>query len=519
MMDNMFSNKWFVRFISLCIAIMLFMMVNMNNNVSNQASVLPDREDSTVELDDVELVVDYDEESYSATATTPDDLIVQLSGSQTSLTLFQLSNTSHEVFVNAEELGPGEHQVPIENRNFPADLEVSVSPEYATVVVEELETMSYPVEVELTNEDDTEETYQTDDFSVTPGSVDIQAGSSVHESINAVSVFVDVSGAANTIEGEKEVVAYDNQGNELDIQIEPEAVNVTMGEEGGTSAELPITLVREGTPENGASVTALTPSEEEALVSAPQDVLDSLDTIEVPVDLSAVGEEGGLIEVDIPLPEGVEAVQPETIEVEVEVGEGGTAAFSNIPINIENVPEGRTVQWESPADGAMNVSVEGTADSVDGLNAGDISLSADWQEGGSTESGAAKTLTVQASGPDNIEVFPDSSEVTLSTVDNNEESEGGPEESENPDGTETEPETPEADPADPASPEEPQPEPSPEQPEEENPVEESPEEPDTTEEPDNGSNGVESSENNSDTTGSAETNQTENENEGEIDNG
>ncbi|WP_252311517.1 YbbR-like domain-containing protein [Sinobaca sp. H24] len=518
MMDNMFSNKWFVRFISLCIAIMLFMMINMNNNVSNQASVLPDQEDSTFELEDVELIVDYDEENYSATATTPDELVVQLSGSQTSLTLFQLSNTSYEVYVDVEGLGPGEHQVPIENRNFPADLEVAVSPEYATVVVEDLESVSYPVEIELTNEDEAEETYQADDFTVTPANVTVQAGSSVHESINEVSAFVDVSGAAGTIEGEKDVVAYDNQGNEMNVQIEPEAVNVSMGEE-GTSAEVPITLTREGTPQDGVSVAALNPSQEEALVSAPQDVLDNLDTIEAPVDLSGIGEEGGTIEVTLPVPEGADAVQPETIEVEVEIGEGGATSFSNIPINIENVPEGQTVQWESPADGAMNVSVEGAADSLEGLDAGDISLSADWQEGGNTAPGTAKTLTLQASGPDNINVSPASSEVTVSTVENEAESGGAAEESEGPDEAPTAPETEEDGQGTPENPEEPSPEPSPEQPEEETPVEESPAEPDNTEEPDNDPNGVESSENEEDTTGSVQTNQTDNENEGEIDNG
>src|SRR5699024_5492023 len=115
---------------------------------SNQPSMFSNQEESTHTLTDVEVEVIYDDEQY-AVVNMEETVNVKLTGTQTSIMLFQLSRPSYEVYVDLEDRGEGVHNVPIEHRNFPTDLQVSITPSYMSVELQELEEVSYSVETEL----------------------------------------------------------------------------------------------------------------------------------------------------------------------------------------------------------------------------------------------------------------------------------------------------------------------------------------------------------------------------------
>ncbi|SDI30577.1 YbbR domain-containing protein [Alteribacillus persepolensis] len=400
-MDKFFNNHWFVKFVSLCIAIMLYLMINMNN-MSNQPGVLPDNNDeSTHVINDVEVQAYYDEEAYDVVAMQ-ETVDVELTGTQTSILLFQLSRPSYEVFVDVNGREAGVHNVRVEYRDFPADLDVSVTPRFISVEKEKLESVSYEVEADLLNRDQAEDGYTLGGAKVSPSEVTLKAPPSTHEKIETVKAFVDVEGADGRVTSESEVVAYDQNGNEVDVEIEPESVDVEVPVI-SPFRDVSVQLSREHSLPDGLSVESLNINPAEVTIFGPLEVIEDINAVEATIDISQI-EEDDTFEVDIVPPEGVERVQPETVEVEVDVGETEETALGQVPISVENVPEDVSYDVISPETGRTNVTISGVTQVIETITAEDITLTADWE--GREDDGSTYTLPVEAEGPANVVVQP-----------------------------------------------------------------------------------------------------------------
>lgn len=88
-MDRLFNNHWFLKLVSLLIATMLFLFVNLDD-VGNPGTT-PVMSTEQISLSEAELQVYYDNEQY-AIAEIDDDIDVRVSGTQSALTLFQVTN-------------------------------------------------------------------------------------------------------------------------------------------------------------------------------------------------------------------------------------------------------------------------------------------------------------------------------------------------------------------------------------------------------------------------------------------
>src|SRR5690625_3125193 len=106
-MDKLFNSNWFVRIVSFFIALMLFAMVNMDN-LSSKPGVLPITSSASYTLEEVELTVIYDEEKYAVMDQT-EHVKVNLQGSQSEITMFQLMRPTYEVFVDVTDREEGVH--------------------------------------------------------------------------------------------------------------------------------------------------------------------------------------------------------------------------------------------------------------------------------------------------------------------------------------------------------------------------------------------------------------------------
>ncbi|MFZ4453812.1 CdaR family protein [Salibacterium aidingense] len=406
-MDRLFNNPWFVRLVSLLIAVMLYTMVNMDN-VSNQPGVLPDSEESSYTVNNVEVEVYYNEEEYEV-VDEPETVNVELSGPQTSIMLFQLSRPSFEVYADLEEQGAGVHNVRLQHRDFPADLDVSINPRVVSIELQEQKTVSYPVEIDVNNEDETEEGYSLGEAEASPEEVNIKAPQSVHEEIERVRAEVDAAGVNEAVETEADVIAYDADGNEVDVPIEPETVTISLPVD-SPNARVPISLSRQGTLPDDLSIVSLDIEPTEATIYGPADVMEEINTLEAVLNLTQI-EENGTLEIPIKVPEGIEQVDPEAIEVAVEVGEQEERTMEDIPITIDNIPDSYSYTVLDPDELTTGVTVYGSASVLDNLDQGDISLSADWEDAEDNDSPAV--LPLQTNGPTEVRIEPDIDEIEI----------------------------------------------------------------------------------------------------------
>ncbi|WP_240378033.1 YbbR-like domain-containing protein [Bacillus piscicola] len=408
-MDRLFNNHWFVKFVSLIIAIMLYMMVNMNN-VSNQPSMLPSNDQSTYTINDVEVKAYYDEEKYEVASM---DLMVdvKLTGPQTSIMLFQLSRPAYEIYVDLEGLGEGEHSVQIQHRDFPADLKVALTPRFTTVDIQSLKTVSYPVKAELTNEQEAEEGYTFGGPKVTPEKVDIKASQAMHDRIDTVRTYVDVAGADGRIETNSKVIAYDAQGNELDVPIEPDKVSVEVPVT-EPFKEVSINLLREGSMPDDLSIESLDLMQGEVTIFGPLDKIKDINTIEAVLDLSKI-KKSGTVEIKLVPPDGAAKVKPEKVKVEIKVGKRKKTVLKDVPITIENFPEDYSFTIKRPEQGMADVSVSGSSALLENIEKDSVSLIADWEKREEADSEDSSSIPVTLTGPPEIKLESDIKEIEL----------------------------------------------------------------------------------------------------------
>ncbi len=85
-----------------------------------------------------------------------------------------------------------------EFNSFPAGLTVSVVPTTVRVAIQEKQTVSLPVEVELLNEGEIEEGYVVGTPSVSPSSVDVTAAQGMIEQISQARAAVDLTERATS---------------------------------------------------------------------------------------------------------------------------------------------------------------------------------------------------------------------------------------------------------------------------------------------------------------------------------
>ncbi|WP_096186318.1 CdaR family protein [Evansella halocellulosilytica] len=415
-MDKWFSNPWVIKGVSLLIAIMLFLMVNMdNNNMRTQPGGIPGITDGERVLEDVPLTILYDEENYVLT-DAPETVQVTLRGPQNLLVLSQLSRSTYEVFVDLREDGAGEHYERIRHSGFPQELQVSIVPMAVPVTLQEKQTVSYPVEVDLINEDELPEGYSVGSPSVEPSTIEVTAAEGLIQQIDSVRTTVDVSDRDGPFQESSSIVVLDRNGNELPVDTEPSDVEISVPIS-SPEKEVSVRVEEEGEANEGITIDSITPIPETVTIFGPLDVLDGISYIDgITVDLSEITGDTTL-EVDVPLPDDVERVDPETITIEIETTEEETVEFSDMEIEVIGLSEDKSYSFLSPSEGLIDIVLMGSPSELDGIDRDDIDIFINAED----LSDGEHEVSLEINGPRNITVESNQSNVNFIVYDGDDE--------------------------------------------------------------------------------------------------
>ncbi|MDV2686573.1 CdaR family protein [Alkalihalophilus lindianensis] len=394
-MDKLFNSHWFVKIISFFIALMLFAMVNMDD-LTSQPGILPSLSDRTSTLEEVEVTVVYDEENYAIVDQT-EHVQVKLSGSQSAVAFFQLMRPTFEVFVDVTERQEGVHTLSIQHRGFPGDLSVSIVPQFARVELQEKQTVSIPVDVELVNADAVKEGYSVGTPMVSPVNVTVTAAREVAAEVADAKAYVDVEDADKMLEEAVPVKLYDSSGNELHLDVEPGIVDVRVPIT-SPNKSVPIKISREGELTEGVSIESINVSPKEVLIYGPFDVLESINVLEgLTIDLDDITEDQTFT-MEVPVPPGVQALEPEMVEVEVNIAEEESRQWSDVSIELIGAPEEIDIDFADDEEETLSIIAHGAEANLDQFSVDDIQVYADV----SNLSEGEHSVPIQINGPQNI---------------------------------------------------------------------------------------------------------------------
>src|SRR5690625_85580 len=368
-MDSWFNSKWFVRAISLFFAVLLFVVVQMEETKFQTDSRIPSSGSDKVEiLDGIPVDIRIDSEKFVVSGV-PEFVTVSLEGSTGHLTPVIMTR-NFEVFVDLRHLGEGTHTVDIQYAKVPSELSVYIEPKTIEVEIEERASEEFDVDVDFINIDQLPEGYELGVPEVNPGKVRITSSRSVIDEIAIVKVYIDVAGLTESINNrEVPVNIYDSQGNGLSVRIEPSSVVVSVPID-NPSKTVPLDVETKGELPEDYSLVSITPEVDEIEVFAISAILDELESISTEeIDLSEIAESGEY-EAKVKLGEGM-SVAEDTIKVVIEIEQ--TRVIEDVTIEIRNDGD-QEVSFKEPDVDTMNVTFIGNDEEVKAISTDDIQL-------------------------------------------------------------------------------------------------------------------------------------------------
>lgn len=402
-MDKWFQSKWFVRIISLILAVSMYLFVTVETDKSDDDSrIIPGATNEVQVLEDVPLDIRIDSDQYVVSGV-PEVVTVTLKG-RTSILTPIARQQNFTVFVDLRDLEEGEHEVEVEHENIPEELTAYIEPKTITVNIEKRATREFAVDVEFVNMDKFPVGYELGTPEVNPETVTIVSSESIIEQIAMVKVFIDVTDLKESITNrEVPVSVYDIQGNDLSVIVEPESVAVSVLVE-RPSKTVPLNVRTTGELPEGLSMDEIT-APEEIEIFGRRAMLSEIDEIHTKeIDLSDI-EESGEYEVEIDFPEGITA-NDETVEVEIQLHE--EKVFEDVSIDTVG-QNSHDITFVQPDDSKLNVTAIGNDQLIKNMEKTDISASIDISNLNEGE----HQVSLSVSGPNNIRLEPEFNRITI----------------------------------------------------------------------------------------------------------
>lgn len=390
LIDKLIDNRWFIRVVALLLAFLLFFYVYDGEDLA--INVPQDQETETIT--DVPVKSYYDTENLVVSGV-PSTVTIKLSGPKN---LLQQAKTSRsfEVYVDLSEAEIGTERVPIQIKDVSDRLTVEIDPEFANVSIQEKVTQEFKVEPEY-NSSLVADGYSAEQAVVKPNKVKITGAKDVIEKITYVKATIELEDQIEeTVTKEAKILVLDQDLNKLDVTLESDTVEVTIPVK-ASSKEVPIKIVEKGTLPNGVTIDSIDLAQTKATILANTDILEKTESVRVEVDVSSINDDTTLT-LPVIISEGIVKVDPETVDVTVNISKEEDITISNIPIKTTGLATDLSLSYNDPAGGTVSITATGESSLIKSLEESDFSVNLDLTGIGEGE----HTIDLDVTGPTNV---------------------------------------------------------------------------------------------------------------------
>ena len=261
---------------------------------------------------------------------------------------------------------------------FSSRLEVSVIPESAEVTISPIRSQTFDLSSWIVGKETLDTSISLGEPVLAFNEVEVRAGQATLDQIDRVVARIDVTNLNQSVDGASaNIVALDASGRELDVQIEPSTVRYSL-DVVENAKDVPIRAEIVGSVQDGHAIADYALSAATVKVFANPDVLESIDEIVLPIDVSGLNRSQTLNNLGFDLPEGVVRSSLENVDLELTIEPTSSKQIDNIPIQLSNIPSGLDASVVN--DAKVSIMVTGAQSLVDQLTAEDITATIDLTE-------------------------------------------------------------------------------------------------------------------------------------------
>lgn len=367
--ENWLSKKNTLLFISLFLAITIFVIIDQKiiNYSQNSATVF------TQELKQVGANASYVYEGIPSTVE------ITLIGNKTDLFMAEQMSSASPI-IDLTGYTEGTHQIDIAYNQLVDGLEYAINPTSVTVVISTKVSEKRSVGMEIINKNSLDPKLIIDSVTLDEEEVTIQGSQDKIDKVASVKARVDASliskQEAGTYELSVQLIAYDNAGDVVNIEIVPEKIKASV-KVTSPSKEIPIKIVPTGDVAFGKAISSITSNSTKVTVYGPNDVISEINSLDVTLDVTDLKNDETEFKVELVKPNGITYMNVSNIAITVKLDTVSSIDIEGVRIDIKNLPNGYTANVTDVIYETVTVSVKGVDSIIKNIKSDDITAYVD----------------------------------------------------------------------------------------------------------------------------------------------
>ena len=390
--EKYLTSKKSLLVISLLIAFLAFYKLD------NESSIMMNNYAERIYGEPVTAI--YNEEAYVIEGI-PKTADVVLIGSKSNIFLAKQYPTKG-ISVDLRELSVGTHRVQLKYSQSFEFVDYKIDPSYVTVVIHNKISGKREVNYEILHRESLDSKLDISDVTLSKTEVTVKGNEEMLNKVGYVKALVDLNNLVNPKAGDItlkncKLVAYDDSGNVVDVEIIPETIDAEL-KLSSSSKTVPIKVIPkdDGKLAIGYAIASLTPSASSIEIYGNEENIAKVEYVPVYIDVNGVSENKSYT-VNIDKPAGVRELSLKTITVNLTVTKESQKEVSDVRIVHQNLDPNLTVISTSEQDVKTTVLVKGSEEALKSLDETKIVATIDL---GAYTSEGEYEVDVKASGED-----------------------------------------------------------------------------------------------------------------------
>ncbi|TFG82448.1 MAG: hypothetical protein E4G74_02655, partial [Erysipelotrichales bacterium] len=294
--DRILFNR-FSKTIALVLALLMYVFINYNlGEVVFQSTIT-----AGGKIENIPVTVVANNEVYEITGL-PTKVNALLVGDYADIQLVK-TQRSYTVVADLTGLLEGTHEVSLTAKDFSERVDVVLQPSTAVVTIKKKISQQFNVGYDFVNTDKMNQEFELGIPTFDTTEVIIRAAQSTIEKIGNIKALINVTGVDSSFIQEAPLVAYDQQGNKMNVDIIPNTVNVNVVVT-NPSKSVPVVIVPQGDIPNGKAIESIALDQQAVTLYVSDEILQSIDSTQIPINVSTLTSDTVQI-ADVNLPSGV----------------------------------------------------------------------------------------------------------------------------------------------------------------------------------------------------------------------
>ena len=373
-------ERWLTRkntliILSLILAIGFFFVVDSKSIilVDSSAEVLYDQK----------VEATYNREAYVVEGL-PETVDVTMIGGTAELYLAK-QLASGTVKVDLTNYKEGTHKVNLKYDSTINSVNYKLDPSTVTVIIYPKVSKTVNVDVDVLNKSALDSKLAVQSVTIDQEEVIIKGAEHTLEKVSTVKALVDIKNIIDPKAGvvtlnDVKLVAYDNEGNVVDVEIVPNKVTATVSIV-SPSKEVPIKVIPKGTVAFGKAISSMTSSISKVTVYGEESVLENLQYIPIEIDVNGLSE-NKTYDVKINKPQGVRDISETDAQVSISLGTEVSKEIEDVYIETINLNPIYKPEAVGENSSKISVIVKGTQEVIDSIDVSKIKAIVDLAEYG-----------------------------------------------------------------------------------------------------------------------------------------